>query len=157
MKGIRDGYKYYKAKGHSTLSVDEYAKVMNTWQMYIRDLIFEGNEVKLPSKMGIIKVSGKRVPIKFDEDGKLKGQSPDWAETKKLWANKPEAKENKQMIYHLNEHTDGVRYKFKWSKERMIVTNKYYYTMIFSRLNKRKLSVLIQDGMEYYVEPNKED
>lgn len=157
MKNILDSYKNYrKAGGSSTVTRLEYCKVVNDFNKHIIDLIFDNNEVKLPEKMGTISVKGKKIITEFDEElGRISNQAPDYGETKKLWARCPECKERKQMVYHLNEHTNGVRYRFFWSRERMIVENKLFYTMVFTRTNKRNLSHLIKGGTEFYIEPTK--
>ena len=77
--------------------------------------------------------------------------APDWAETKKLWEEDAEAKANKQLVYHFNENTNGVRYKFSWIKSRVLVSNKTFYNLIMTRQNKRDLSQEIKNGKEYLI------
>lgn len=155
MKNIRSSYKNYKEISDDSVAVKEYAKVVNDFNKFIMANVFAGETVKLPARMGTISIKGKKTKIKFDEDGRLKGFAPDYQATKELWAKCPECEENKQLVFHLNEHTNGVRYKFFWSKDRMAVENKTFYTLVFTRTNKRFLSNLIQQGTEFYVEPNK--
>jgi len=154
---MRQAYKYYRqAGGGAEVDRKTFCKITNKFNKFIMSLVFEGDEVKLPEKLGTISVKGKKIKTEFDEElGRIVNQAPDYQETKKLWAKCPECEANKQMVYHLNEHSDGNRYKFFWSKERMIVENKMFYTMIFTRTNKRHVSQLIQDGKDYYVEPVK--
>jgi hypothetical protein len=133
-----------------------YCKLANEFNKDIIALVMEGHQVRLPEKMGAVSIKGKKIVTEIDEDlGRISNQAIDFNETKKLWARCPECEERKQRVYHLNEHSDGVRYKYFWSKDRMLVGNKLFYTMIFTRTNKRDLSHLIQDGKEYYVEPTK--
>jgi len=152
---ILKSYKNYRESGGTT-DVDrlEFCKIINAFNKYIMELVFEGHQVKLPEKMGTLSIKGKKIETEFDEElGRITNQAIDYGETNKLWAKCPECEEKRQVIYHLNEHSDGNRYKFFWSKERMIVENKIFYTMLFTRGNKRHLSSLIKSGKSYYVEP----
>lgn len=154
MKSIRDSYKSYKSKSDNPVSVKDFAKINNDFNKFIMANLFAGEELKLPARMGTISIKGKKTKIKFDEEGRLKGYAPDYKATKELWKKCPECKEKKQLVFHLNEHTNGIRYKFFWSKERVLVENKTFYTLVFTRTNKRFLASLIQEGKEFYVEPN---
>ena len=157
MKNILSAYKTYRETGGTAkVSRKEFCRVNNDFNKFIMEFVFQGDEVRLPEKMGTISVKGRKIKTKVDEElGRIVNQQPDYGETNKLWAKCPECKERKQMIYHLNEHTDGIRYKFFWSKEKMIVQNKLFYAMQFTRTNKRYVSYLIQQGKEYYVIPSK--
>ena len=87
----------------------------------------------------------------YIEDGEIKGLAPDWVKTKQLWDSDTEAKENKQLVYHFNEETNGIRYKFSWSKNRVLVSNKTLYNLRMTRSNKRELSKLVREGKEYLI------
>jgi hypothetical protein len=157
MNNILSSYKDYRKSGGTTeVTRGEYCKVVNDFNKHIMDFVFNGHEVRLPERLGTISVKGKKVITEFDEEtGEISNQSIDFGETNKLWARCPECKDRRQKVYHLNEHTNGVRYRFFWSKDRVLVENKLFYTMIFTRTNKRDLSHLIQQGKEYYIEPIK--
>ena len=157
MKSALSSYKYYREKGGTTkVKRTEFCKVAKDFNKHMMDLVFEGNEVKIPERLGVISVRGKKIETKFDEDlGRISNQCIDFGETNKMWARNPELKEKKQMVYHLNEHSNGVRYRYFWSRDRVLVENKMFYTMVFTRANKRKLSRLIKSGIEYYIEPKK--
>jgi hypothetical protein len=157
MKNIMSSYKTYREMGGS-MDIDRllYCKMANEFNKDIIELVKDGHQVKLPEKMGILSVKGKKIQSEYDEElGRISNQAPDFGETNKLWARCPECKKRKQMVYHENEHSDGIRYKYFWSKDRMIVENKLFYTMVLTRTNKRQLSALIQGGREYHVEPTK--
>lgn len=155
MNNVRYSYKYYKESSENPIPLKQYAKVINDFTKFTMACIFEGREIKLPARMGTVSIKGRKVEPKLDENGNIMNQAPDYKATNKLWKECPECKENKQLVFHLNEHTEGIRYKFFWSKARMLVENKMFYTMIFTRTNKRFLSKLIAEGKEYYVEPIK--
>lgn len=155
MKNIRSSYKNYREKSDSPVSEKEYCKIVNKFNKFIMANILSGEEIRIPAKMGTISVKGKKTKISYDEQGFVRGLSVDQKATMELWGRCQECKEKKQLVYHLNEHTGGVRYKYFWSKDRVLVTNKTFYNMIFTRTNKRLLSQLIQQGREYYIEPDK--
>jgi phage FluMu protein Com len=157
MKNILDSYKNFrKSGGEVIVTRKDFCKIVNEFNKHIMEFVLKGDEVKLPEKIGTISVKGKKVKTKFDEDiGRISNQAVDYGETNKLWSRCPECKERKQVVYHLNEHTNGIRYKFFWSRDRVLIENKSFYSMIFTRTNKRKLSHLIQNGKEFYVEATK--
>ena len=157
MKNVLNSYKNFRESGGSvTTTRKDFCKITNEFNKHIIGLVFEGHEVKLPERLGVISVKGKKIKTEFDEElGRISNQAIDFGETNKMWAKNPELKEKKQMVYHLNEHSDGVRYRFFWSRDRVLVENKLFYTMVFTRTNKRNLSQLIKKGKELYIEPTK--
>lgn len=154
MKNVRDSYRNYKQVSDNPIDINQYAKLNSDFAKFIMAQIFAGKEVKLPARMGTASIKGKKIEVRYDEQGRLTGFAPDWKATNELWIECPECKERKQLVFHLNEHTGGIRYKFFWSKDRMLVDNKTFYTLIYTRTNKRTLNGLITQGKEYYVEPN---
>lgn len=157
MKNMLSSYKQYREAGGTTqVRRVEFCRVASAFNMHMRDLILEGHEVKIPERLGTITVRGRKIETEFDEElGRISNQCIDFGETNKMWAKYPELKQKKQMVYHLNEHTNGVRYRYFWSRDRVLVENKLFYTMVLTRANKRKLSALIKGGKEYYIEPIK--
>lgn len=157
MKNIRTSYKLHKVKGHTTLNIDEYAKVANEYNKYIMKLIFEGHKIKLPSRIGAISIKGRYKPLTLDKDGNIKSNNVDFKATNELWGKCPECKERKQRVFYSNEHSNGVKYSFFWSKKNVIIVNKVFYEMTFVRTNKRKMAdLIINKGKEFYVEPTKQ-
>jgi hypothetical protein len=57
-----------------------------------------------------------------------------------------------KTIYHLNEHSDGYKYMFRWSKIKSVVKNKTKYRFIPTRTNKRALANNIKLGIIDYFE-----
>jgi len=157
MKNILSSYKTFREHGGSaTTTRKDFCKVANEFNKHIMEFVFDGHEVKLPERLGVISVKGKKIKTEFDKElGRISNQAIDFGETNKMWATCPECKERKQMVYHLNEHSDGVRYRYFWSRDRVLVENKLFYTMVFTRTNKRNLSHLIKGGTEFYIEPKK--
>lgn len=146
----RDSYQIYRAKSSNPVDVKTYLDICYKFNKFVVGKVLEGHTVVFPSRLGKLSVVGKKVTPRV-VDGEIKGLAPDWVGTKALWDRNPQARENKQLVYHFNEHTDNVRYKFIWSKNRVLVTNKTAYSLKLTRTNKRKLSSLIKEGKEYYI------
>ena len=97
--------------------------------------------------LGTIKVVKFKPKFKFDEDGKLiKGKLyPNWKATKELWAKNSKAKEEKKLIYHVNDHSEGYQYKWVYDTYRNKSINKSAYNFIPVRTNKRRIPSLLHN------------
>lgn len=158
MKNTRDSYKWYRKKSpdpKQAVPVKIYCKIANDFNKFIMANVLIGKEVRLPAKMGTIGIKGKKQNYHTLQGEKVYGLLVDWKTTNDLWLKCAVCKEKKQLVYHLNEHTDGVRYKYFWSFSRVMLTNKTFYQLKFTRTNKRFIPKLVNSGKEYYVEPSK--
>lgn len=54
-----------------------------------------------------------------------------------------------KRIYHLNEHSDGYKYRLYWSKIPRTFSSRYKYQIGFTRANKRRLAQLIFKHNDY--------
>jgi len=54
-----------------------------------------------------------------------------------------------KTIYHLNEHSDGYKYRLYWSKNENTFPDIYKYRLSLVRANKRKLAQLIFNKHDY--------
>ena len=149
MRNLRDSYKLYKQSAVDPVDIKTYLLLAADYNKFLIDKVLTGKEVTLPSRMGTLSITGKKQEIKFDEDGKVTGLAPDWVKTKELWANNPQAKKEKKRIFHTNDHTDNVRYKFLWSKKNVLVENKTLYSLRLTRTNKRAVYSKILKGAQY--------
>lgn len=147
---LRDSYKSYKEISTNPVDISLYLSIVNNFMLFLVAKLFHKGDVKLPNGLGTVSIIGKKQKLVL-EDGKIKGLAPDWKSTKELWNSDAEAKENKQIVYHFNEETQGVRYRFKWSKNRVLIQNKSMYRLIMTRTNKRALAQLIKQGKEYLI------
>ena len=150
LKSLVTSYKDCPVK----IKKQEYVKIVKGFMNFIMDKIHEGETVSLPAGMGQIEIVGQKKRVTVDEDGQIYGLSTDWVKTFKLWNDNPEAKIKKKRIYHFNEHSKGIRYRFAWTKNRvpMGFYSKKPYTFIPSRKNKRRLwKSIIDDHKEYRV------
>ncbi|MGL6105519.1 MAG: hypothetical protein ACRC0V_11910 [Fusobacteriaceae bacterium] len=151
MKSIKDSYKLYSKNIKNKISLSDYLSINNEYNKFLLEKVFIGEEVTLPSQLGTLKVLGKKQKLKLDKNGNMitYGLSVDWVRTKKLWDNNETAKEEKRLVYHLNEHSGQVRYKFFWSKKNVFVKNKGLYALRMSRTNKRTVHKKILEGQDY--------
>jgi len=147
---LRDSYKYYRKEAEIPMSFKSYLSMTQDFIKFVIDKVLDGEKVKLPEGMGTLYVKGKKIKMRIDpETGGIMGAAPDWVGTKKLWEVCEECKLKKQLVYHLNEHTNGIRYKIFWSRKNNPIKNKSLYSLIFTRTNKRALHNLIKEGKEY--------
>ena len=59
------------------------------------------------------------------------------------------SKEYDKKIYHLNEHSDGYKFRLYWSKLPRTFPDRYKYQLCLVRQNKRKLAQLIFNKNDY--------
>lgn len=149
MENISTSYKTYKQEQSKPVDIKTYRKLCETYIKFLMQKVKSGHEVSLPSRLGTLKILGKKIKISFDENGNPKGLAPDWVATKKLRAEDPEAARKRTVLYHLNAHTDGIRYKYHWSKSQVFVENKTLYSLRLTRENKRAVHERIMAGVEY--------
>ena len=146
----RDSYIVYKNMSVNPINISQYVQIINHFMKFLSSKLLSTGEINIPERLGKLSIFGKKVNVRI-EDGEIKGLAPDWVKTKQLWESDEEAKNNKQLVYHFNEETNGIRYKFSWSKNRVLVSNKTLYNLRMTRSNKRELSKLVREGKEYLI------
>jgi hypothetical protein len=149
LRNIRDSYKLYKNSIENPVDIKTYIEIANGYNQHLMDKVLDGEKVTLPMRFGTLCIMGKKQKIRFDENGNVKGLAPDWVKTKQLWDKNSEAKERKQLVYHTNEHSSTIRYKFLWAKSRVLITNKTLYALRLTRTNKREVNKRVNEGKEY--------
>jgi len=147
---IRDSYVIYKHSSNNPIDIKMFVSIVNSFMKFLSRKLLGTGSIGIPEKLGNVNIIGKKVKVRM-EDGEIKGLAPDWVKTKELWAQDEEAKNRKQLVYHFNEQTNGIRYKFFWSKNRVLVSNKTLYNLKLTRTNKRELSQLVKNGKEYII------
>ena len=146
----RDSYVVYKNMSVNPINISQYVQIINHFMKFLSSKLLSTGEINIPERLGKLSIFGKKVNVRI-EDGEIKGLAPDWVKTKQLWESDEEAKNNKQLVYHFNEETNGIRYKFAWSKNRVLVSNKTLYNLRMTRSNKRELSKLVREEKEYLI------
>lgn len=147
---IRSSYKSYKERVNTPVEEKQYLDISHRYIQFLIQKVLEGEEVTLPARLGTLFIQGVKKSLKFNRDG-IPLLPPNWAATKRLWENNPEAKATKKIVYCLNEDTDGIVYKLHWSKNRVPIENKIYYNFILTRSNKRAIHQQIKEGKEYLI------
>ena len=145
-------YRIYKKEVENPRPVSVYTEIVYGFFKYMVSLILDGHEIKLPQNCGTMYVKGKVIKPKLDAFGNITGASPDWVKTKQLRESNPQAAADRKIVYHLNDHTNGIRYAIKWTKKNIIAENKSFYSFRAVRAVKRTLSDLIKNNKEYIVE-----
>ena len=149
-KNLTDSYSLYKEKFGDEVSKSDYVKIASAFIKFIMyRIIHHSDAIQLPFKTGTLKVVGRKQKIRYDEEGNIKGLSPNWKKTKELYDRCPECKEKRQIVYNMNEHSDGIRYSFNWGLRNVMLKNKSYYVLKMTRANKRDLYKAILSGKEY--------
>jgi hypothetical protein len=146
--GRPEMYRLYKKSSDKPVSSNTYSAILNDFNKAVSKEILENAfEYIVPFRLGILRIKKYKAHYKIDEEtGKIIGNpSPNWKATKELWARSPKAKEEKKLVYHINEHSDGYQYKWYFSNYRSNCINKSAYCFIPSRTNKRRLAELIKD------------
>ena len=124
---------------YSTMPVEVdyslYKRVLDEMCNVILEHIFMRSEgFKMPFGLGFIQI-GKYKP---------KTLSP-----QSLSVDYKASKEYGKHIYHLNEHSDGYKYRLYWSKIPRTFPDRYRYQLSLVRQNKRKLAQLIFNKQDY--------
>lgn len=97
--------------------------------------MFERSEgFKMPFGLGLIQIV-KYKPKKLSQES--------------LSVDYQASKEYDKRIYHLNEHSDGYKFRLYWSKIPRTFPDRYKYQLGLVRQNKRKLAQLIFNKHDY--------
>jgi hypothetical protein len=171
-KNIQDAYKFYKGMDEKPVNLATYRAIVNGFMKFIMKKVLLGFEVQLSTynTLGRLYIGGTKHEAKIveitKEDGSkdviIKHLPPDWGTTRKLWTKKAEAmgltfkqyveqvpSSQREVVYHTNESTNGMTYSFRWSTYKVKLPNKFYYSLIFSRANKRSVKPALQTGAEF--------
>jgi len=154
--GIQDMAVSYLRENRGVTDEKTFKNLLYAFSKFLMKTILDGERVKLPARMGEVFIKGKKMNFGVDNNGEPLGTlPPDWKSTRQLWENCPECKEKKQLVFHLNEDTNGVIYSLFWSKKNILTANKSLYSLVFTRANKRNTNNTIESGKEYIVVDNR--
>ena len=129
----------YKAftKENEALEVPylRFKRILDSVNEVIKESILDSSEgFKMPYGLGFIQI-GKYKPKSYTN----KSLSKDYKASKEY--GKP--------IYHLNEHSNGYKYRLYWSKLPRTFPDRYKYQLNLVRANKRYLAQLIFQHKDY--------
>lgn len=149
LKNMLDVHKQFQKDEDIKILYSTFSSIVNGYHSYIMEKVRNGEEVTLPEKMGTLHIIGRKQKVQIDENGNIKGLSPNWRKTKELWDRDEKAKSEKRIVYNTNEHSDTTIYKYRWGKTNVPVVNKSLYSLRITRANKRAVSNMIKEGKEY--------
>ena len=108
----------------------------------------------MPFRLGRVRIRRHENKLRLDENGEIDTSklSPDWGETWKLWfkiypGKKREQIKNiqgKQVVYHLNKHTDFNGFSLYWSRKGNNIINNRLYSLILTYTNRRFLGQVLK-------------
>lgn len=131
---IIDMYKQYIKDG-SDVSYLRYKAILDCFNKIVLDKLLNASEgLKMPYGLGYIQI------VKY----KPKSMSP-----KSLSVDYKASAEYGKRIYHLNEHSDGYKFRLYWSKLPQTFPDRYRYQLSLVRANKRRLAQLIFNKQDY--------
>lgn len=112
-----------------------YKRILDAMCAIILEHVLDGSEgFKMPYGLGFIQI-GKYKPKTLTPDS--------------LSVDYKASKEYNKRIYHLNEHSDGYKYRLYWSKIPRTFPDRYKYSLNLVRANKRRLAQLIFNKHDY--------
>lgn len=131
---IRDIYTQYR-KTHENAVYLRFKRILDEVNKIIIETILDASQpFKMPSGLGLICIVKYRPKTYTD---------------KSLSVDYRASKEEGKRIYHLNEHSDGYKYRLYWSKQPYTFAARYKYQLILTRANKRYLAQLIFNHNDY--------
>jgi len=136
---LADMYKVYAETSKNPVDYKLYKKLcLAINEQVATKIVTEPFMFIIPYRMGNISV--RKYKIKYKErtlpNGQVLPNFPvDWKETKKLWEEEPELK-GKKVVYYLNEHSNGYRFKIVWNP----ITSKIKHKDLLAFAPLRKMS-----------------
>ena len=112
-----------------------YKRILDEMCRIILDAVLNSSDgFKMPYGLGFMQV-GKYLPKALND--------------KSLSVDYKASREYDKRIYHLNEHSNGYKYRLYWSKIPRTFPDRYKYQLCFVRQNKRRLAQLIFNKQDY--------
>lgn len=132
---IYDIYHAYIREKGVDMPYSRFKRILDEVNKNIRQTILERSEsFKMPNGLGHICIV-KYKPKNYTE--------------KSLSVDYKSSKIEGKRIYHLNEHSNGYKYRLYWSKVPMTFSERYMYQLMLVRENKRYLAQLIFNHKDY--------
>lgn len=122
-------------KTHEKVDYSLFKSVLDSFNKIVLDSLLESSEgFKMPFGLGYVWI------VKY---------KPKQLNDKSLSVDYKASKEYGKKIYHLNEHSDGYKFRLYWSKIPQTFPDRYKYSLSLVRANKRKLAQLIFNNHDY--------
>lgn len=135
---IKDFYDDYIEEYPSGIDYKQYRMILTDYYNILKDeVLYNSEEIKLPFKLGLVKI------VKY---------KPKTYSSKSLSVDYKLSKELGTRVYHLNDHSDGYKYRLYWHKDIACNFSIYKYSLNFVRACKRELARLIKNKLTDYPE-----
>lgn len=117
------------------VSYFDFRRVLDEMCNIILECVLNASDgFKMPYGLGFIQV-GKYLPKNYNSTS--------------LSVDYRASKQYDKKIYHLNEHSNGYKYRLFWSKIPRTFPDRYRYQLSLVRANKRRLAQLIFNNNDY--------
>lgn len=141
----RDIYRRYRqdiARRSEGCDYATFAKILRDFNKELSRVILEESEIiNLPFRLGKLYITKTKQWYSKPEWSKIPLNLPiDWKTSKEIG----------KRVYHLNEHTNGYIYRWRWYKRGAHVANVTLYKFLPVRQNKRKITQLLKKGVDYW-------
>lgn len=124
------------------LTEHEFYSIIRKVNNYLADSFLQGNDIKLPHRMGRIELRKYDVRVSFDGE-KVKTNLPiDWDKTLKLWYEDEEAYKEKTLV----KVEEKEIFKVYYNKQLAKYNNQVFYEFKVNRELKKALIKNIKDG-----------
>lgn len=146
--GIYDGYKYYrktKPEGKKyILTESQYFAITRKVNDLLASEVANGNDLRLPCRMGTIEIRKNDRKVVMDSDGKMHNNLPiDWNKTLELWYEDKESHDNKTLV----RMDEKEIFKIYFNRETATFNNKSYYEFVVNKDLKVRLKHKIKEGV----------
>lgn len=117
------------------ISYDAYKRILDEMgNVILENILNRSDGFKMPFGLGYIQI-GKYKPKTYTR----KSLSVDFKASREIG----------KTIYHLNEHSNGYKFRLFWSKVPQTFPDRYKYQLCLVRANKRRLAKLIFEKTDY--------
>ena len=132
---IRDMYAQYHKDNKNDVSYNTFKTILNEFNSELKNCLLESSEgFKMPFGLGYVQI------VKYKPKSYTK---------KSLSIDYKSSAQYGKIIYHLNEHSNGYKYRLYWSKIPQTFPDRYKYQLQLIRQNKRHLAQLIFNHKDY--------
>lgn len=142
--------KFRKSYPEIKITLDQFVAILHSHALHLTEYILETGElVKMPFGLGTLTIAKyKKSKERYTQTGKtFTNLPPDWSKTLQLWRECEECKAKKQLVFHLNSHTQGYYYYWRWNINKVTIRAPYLWTFSLNREHGRKLK-------DYLLQPN---
>ena len=132
---IRDMYAQYHKDNKNDVSYNTFKTILNEFNSELKNCLLESSEgFKMPFGLCYVQI------VKYKPKSYTK---------KSLSIDYKSSAQYGKIIYHLNEHSNGYKYRLYWSKIPQTFPDRYKYQLQLVRQNKRHLAQLIFNHKDY--------